>query len=239
MAQSRRSRQTPVNVRGRTIDVYLVATEAQESERQNPILFAPGDGGWRGAAVDFAKTMASWGRDVYGLDTKQYLEAFTDKATLSEADIMADIRRIADAVSGGRKVTLVGWSEGAGLMVLAAAVADKNRYAGVVTMGLGNVTVMAWRWQDNLTYVTKTLPNEPTFSSLRHIGNVTPLPIGMIQSTTDEYVGESESRKMFDAAREPKRYAAVRADNHRFSGGLAEFYRQLKATLEWIDAARR
>jgi fermentation-respiration switch protein FrsA (DUF1100 family) len=237
--QSKRSGPTPVNVRGRTVDVYLVATEAKENERGDPILFAPGDGGWRGVALDFAKTMASWGRDVYGLDTKQYLTEFTGETTLGEADIVGDIRRVAEAVSPARRrVTLVGWSEGAGLMVLAATAPDKSRYAGLVTMGLADLNVMAWRWRDNLTRVTKTLPNEPTFSSLRYIGNVAPLPIGMLQSTADEYVTEAEARKLFNSAREPKKFATVQANNHRFDGGLTEFYRQLRAMLEWIGAQR-
>ena len=202
------------------------------------MIFAPGDGGWGGAAIEFAKTIATWGRDVYGIDTKQYLTAFTGRTVLSEEEIAGDMRRIAEAVSPDGKLILAGWSEGAGLVVLAAA-RDKGRYAGVVTMGLLDRNVRAWRWQDNLTRITRTQPNEPTFSALREIGGVAPLPLAMIQSTADEYVPMEESKRLFAAAKEPKKYAEVRAQNHRFDGGRPEFYRQLKAMLEWIDTAQR
>lgn len=235
MAQSSRSGMRPVDVRGRRVAVHLVAADAQ---RGRTVVFAPGDGGWGGAAVEFARAMAAWGRDVYGIDTKQYLTAFTGKTTLSEGEIAGDMARIAESVSPGGKVTLVGWSEGAGLVVLAAA-RDKSRYAGVVTMGLADMNVRGWRWQDDLTSLIRTLPNEPTFSALREIPGVAPLPLAMIQSTGDQYVPAEEARRLFQAAGEPKKYVEVRAQNHRFDGGRPEFYRQLKAMLEWIDAPQR
>jgi dipeptidyl aminopeptidase/acylaminoacyl peptidase len=61
----------------------------------------------------------------------------------------------------------------------------------------------------------------------------------MIQSTADEYVPVEEARRLFKAAGEPKKYIEVRAQNHRFDGGRPEFYRQLKAMLEWVDTAQR
>ncbi len=236
-AQSNRSGMRTVDVRAHKVEVHLVAADVPEERRGRTILFAPGDGGWGGAAVDFARVMASWGRDIYGLDTKQYLTEFTGKTVLTEEEIAGDMRRIAEASSSG-KFTLVGWSEGAGLVALAAA-RDKVRYAGVVTMGLANLNVRGWRWRDNLTRITRTLPNEPTFSMLREIGAVAPLPLAMIQSSTDEYVPAEEAKRLFAAAGEPKKYVEVRAQNHRFDGGLPEFYRQLKAMLEWVDAAQR
>src|SRR5262245_52087577 len=56
------------------------------------ILFLPGDGGWRGFAIDMAKSIARAGYDVYGWDVKQYLMGFTGKTTLSEAEMAADTR---------------------------------------------------------------------------------------------------------------------------------------------------
>jgi fermentation-respiration switch protein FrsA (DUF1100 family) len=182
--------------------------------------------------------MSSWGRDVFGLDTKQYLTAFTGKTVLGEDEIARDMRHIAEEVSPGGKVTLVGWSEGAGLAVLAAA-RDKSRYSGVITMGLADLNVRGWRWQDNLTRITRTLPNEPVFSTLREVDNVAPLPLAIIQSTADEYVPAEEAKRLFGKAREPKKYVEVRAQNHRFDGGRPEFYRELKAMLEWVDTAQR
>jgi alpha-beta hydrolase superfamily lysophospholipase len=93
------------------------------------ILFAPGDGGHRGFAIKIAENLALMGYDVYALDTKHYLSSFTGKTHLTESDVMADWRRLADCVTGNadEKITLAGWSTGAGLATLAAADANKYR----------------------------------------------------------------------------------------------------------------
>ncbi|MBV6433002.1 MAG: hypothetical protein IANPNBLG_03163 [Bryobacteraceae bacterium] len=224
-------------IRGKSVDLYVVSTPVPAAPRP-AVLFAPGDGGWRGVAIDFARRIASWGYDVIGLDTRQYLSIFTGETTLTESDIAGDIGRIARWAAAGRAVTLAGWSAGAGLVVLAAS-GEKQPYNGVVTMGLADTNIMGWRLKDNLSYITGRLPDEPTFSSLRHIGRVAPLPLAMMQSSRDEYVPSEEARRLFAAAGEPKRFVLVEARNHRFDGNQAEFYRQLRAMIEWVNTARR
>lgn len=202
------------------------------------VLFAPGDGGWGGFAIPLAKQVAGWGYDLYGLDTKAYLVSFTGKTTLKESDVMTDFRAVAEAVRGKRRVALLGWSEGAGLMVLAAAAPSKEPYTGLITIGLGDKNVLGWRFADNLTYLTKKLPNEPTFSSLSYLSRIVPLPLVMLQSAKDEYVGLDEANRLFSAALEPKRFVLVEAQSHRFDGAQPEFFRQLRQALEWTTAAR-
>jgi type IV secretory pathway VirJ component len=166
-AQALRVEKRQLDIRGKFVDLCLVSTPTSAGNRP-VILFAPGDGGWRGAAIDFARRMASWGYVVVGLDTKQYLSIFTGDTTLTETDIIGDIGRIARSAAPGRNVTLAGWSAGAGLMVLAAS-GEKQSYKGVITMGLADTNVLGWRFKDNLSYITGRLPDEPTFSGLRHI----------------------------------------------------------------------
>ena len=195
-------------------------------------------GGWRGFAITVATQVAGWGYDVYGLDTKAYLESFTGKAALKETEVMTDIRTLAEAVREKRRVALIGWSEGAGLMALAAAAPSKDAYAGLITMGLGDKNVLGWRFADNLTYLTRKPPNEPTFSALSNMSRIAPLPLVMLQSAKDEYVGEAEVNRLFHAAAEPKRFVPVEAQNHRFDGAQPEFFQRLKEALEWTTAAR-
>lgn len=230
-----------LTVRGRVQYVYFYPGRNSADAPQGRILFAPGDGGWRGFATAVAETVANWGYDFYGLDTKQYLESFTGKTTLTETEVMTDIRAIADWIAPVRagRVILLGWSEGAGLMVLAAAAEDRNKYVGVITMGLGDMNVLGWRFADNLTYITKKEPREPAFSSLTFIPRIAPLPIVMIQSSNDEYVARSEADRLFAAAREPKRFILVEARNHRFDGNQDEFFRQLRAAFEWVIQTNR
>ena len=200
-----------VLVRGKTQYVFFYPGSGAPLQ-QVKILFAPGDGGWRGAAITMAEKMASWGYDVFGLDTKQYLESFTEWTTLRETDVMNDIGQIADWLAPRRRaaVTLVGWSEGAGLMALAASSGHRQeKYSGVVTMGLGDSNVLGWTWKDDLTYLTKRPPNEPTFSVLSIVDRIAPLPLVMLQSTKDEYVSIEEAQRLYQRAREPKRIFTV------------------------------
>jgi hypothetical protein len=83
-----------ITIRGQKQEIhYYPATGARLNQK---VLFAPGVGGWRGWAITVAQTMASWGYDVYGLDTKIYLDSFTGKTTLKETDVMNDLRQIAE-----------------------------------------------------------------------------------------------------------------------------------------------
>ncbi len=205
------------------------------------MLYLPGDGGWRGFAVEMVKSMASFGYDVYAWDTKQYLESFTTgQSALKETDVMADFRFVAQWITQGRRdrVTLSGWSEGAGLALLAAASSqDKSALRGLLAIGLPESGSLGWRLADNLTYLTKRAPNEPQFSALPRMPKVAPLPLAMIYSTHDEYVSPESARKLFDNAAQPKRLFLVEARDHRYDGNQAEFYKSLREALSWIQAA--
>ncbi len=232
-----------VFIRGQRQDLYFYPGRpnggTQESRRLNrKMLFAPGDGGWRGFAITIAETAASWGYDVYGLDTKPYLESFTGKTTLEEAQVMSDFREIAAWMTQGssQRVTLVGWSEGAGLCLLAAA-AEENRktFSGLITIGLSESSVLGWRWSDIFSSITKNEPKEPTFLSISYLPKVAPLPLFMIQSSKDEYVSMEAAKRLFSVAQEPKRFALVEARNHRFDGNREDFFRSLSEGLQWIS----
>lgn len=225
-----------VAIRGLDQDVYVYPGSGASPNR-GEILFAPGDGGWRGFAITVAQNMSWWGYTVYGLDTKRYLESFTGKSTLRESDVMGDFALLARWMRKGqrRRVTLVGWSEGAGLCLLAAAgPQSRDTFNGLVTFGLPESNVLGWRWSDNLSYITRQRPNEPTFSSLVFLPKVAPMPLLMIHSSRDEYVPLEDAKKLFAAAREPKRFVLVKANNHRFDGNQQQFFQELRQGLEWI-----
>ncbi len=224
-----------VAIRGQQQAVYYYPATGVRLNRK--VLFAPGDGGWRGWAITLAQQMAGWGYDVYGLDTKTYLSGFTGGAGIKESEVMSDFRQLAEWMTNGgnERVALVGWSEGAGLGVLAAAGAEnKRRFNGLVTFGLRDENVLGWNWKDNLTYVTKAKPNEPTFRASAYMAKIAPLPYLMIQSSKDEFVPFDEAKRLATAAREPKRVTVIQANNHRFDGNTNEFYRTLREGLQWM-----
>lgn len=225
-------------LRGKPQDVYFypAANGAQDCPK---ILFLCGDGGWEGVAPDMAQAMADGGFDVYALDTKRYLESFTtDSGTLTDTDVASDIQQVAIWMSTKwrERITLVGWSEGAGLVVRAAAVpGNDSLYQGVVVFGLPEKVELGWRWQDDSTYVTGADPDEPTFNTIDWMSRVAPVPLVIIHASKDQFIPEDVALGLFNAARDPKRYQTVRADNHAFAGNIEGFYEVLTSSINWTE----
>ena len=227
-----------VVIRGKSQEVHHCPPSG--TSPNGKVLFLPGVGGWRGWAITIAQTMASWGYDVQGLDTKVYLDGFTGNTQLTETDVMNDLRELTEWMTNrsGERVTFVGWSEGAGLGVLGvASERNKSVFDGFVAFGLGDENAIAWHWADNLTSLVQK-PNEPTFKASGYMAQIAPLPFFMIQSTHDQYTPLDEAKRLFELAREPKRFVLVEGRNHRFDGNQDEFFRTLRQGLEWIGERR-
>lgn len=225
-------------IRGRQQDIYFYPARGGDA-RAPKVIFLCGDGGWEGMAVEMAARMSSWGYDVYALDTKRYLESFTgETATLKEADIPGDFRQVASwaTTRWNEKIILAGWSEGAGLALVAAASPEgKMSFSGLVTFGLSDSAELGWRWEDDETYVTGTDPEEPAFQTLPYMAKVAPPPLYMIQSTGDQFVSAETAGRLFDAAAQPKRFRTVEAENHAFRGNEEGFYQALSEGLQWVQ----
>ncbi|MEZ5361422.1 MAG: alpha/beta hydrolase [Bryobacterales bacterium] len=233
-----RAGKNAVELRGKKLAVY--ALPAVGRAEAPAVLFLPGDRGWAGKAVDMGNQMASWGFDVFAVDTNDYLSAFTGRTTLTEAQIAADLLALSNRLAPGRPVLLTGWSEGAGLVALAASSSERgSKYAGVVVFGLGNRNFLAWRWKDNFTSAVGAEPDEPTFAVKPHLAAIAPLPIAMLHSTQDQFVSAAEARALYEAAREPRKLIEVEAQNHRFDGNDEGFYRELRGAIEWAIQQRR
>ena len=135
-----------LTVRGKPQSIGYLPSPARTNRA---ILFLPGDGGWRGLAITIGETIASWGYDVYGFDTKDYLESVSDKSNpLNEANIRADLVTVTSWIKarGAENVILIGWSQGASMAALGAA--DKRVARGVIALGLPASGVLAWNWKD-------------------------------------------------------------------------------------------
>jgi dienelactone hydrolase len=207
-----------------------------------PVIVSSGDGGWIHLGPHVAEMLAEHGFFVVGFNVRAYLSSFTsDDHTLGVDDVPRDYRALVDYATRGSPVRpiLVGVSEGAGLSVLAAVDPEmRRRVAGVVALGLPDRTELGWRWKDSLIYVTHGVPNEPTFSVGALISQLTPVPLAAIHSTSDEFVPESEVRKLIARANEPKRLWVVTASDHRFSGNVEEFDQRLLESIDWVRQNR-
>ena len=203
-----------------------------------PVIVSSGDGGWIHLGPHVAELLAAHGYFVVGFDARAYLAGFTTEYTaLRPSEEPGDYRALAAFASAatGRKPILIGVSEGAGLSVLAAGDPDtRASIGGVIGIGLPEVNELGWRWKDSLTYITHHPPNEPVFNATGMVGNVAPLPLALVQSTHDEFVPLTDTRRIFDRASAPKQLWVVDAANHRFSNNLPEFDARLLEALEWV-----
>jgi dienelactone hydrolase len=229
---------TSLTIRGaaQTLHVY---SPAQRKPDLPVVIAVSGDGGWHGLIDDVAVRLAGQGHLVVGVDSKEYLESLSKPSALDPAQVTSDfgeIARFAQAQAGAKNVILVGWSEGAGLSVLAGLEPELRKdLRGVVAIGLPELSELAWRWKDAVIYVTHKVPDEPTFNSKDFVGRLTPVPLMTIQSTHDEFVPLETARDIFARAQEPKQLALIEADGHHFGGQLPAFWQALDRALAWFE----
>lgn len=225
-----------LSVRGKT--QLLARLDRGPSVQNVTVLFLPGDGGWRGAAIAMASAMASWGYETYGFDTKTYLERFSQNGLkLSRTQMGDDLRALVDQLPGGgkRPVVIVGWSQGAAMAVAAVSGYPAHaRIKGIITLGLPESAVLGWDWRATLAIIARREPNQPTFAVKPLLPSLAPVPLWMIHGAQDEYTSPEVELALFQSASEPKRYAEVPEADHRFGGHEAELHRSLKAGLLWI-----
>ena len=229
-----------VTIRGQRQTIYFYPAEGTGSHRK--ILFAPGDGGWRGFAITITEELEKAGYDVYCIDTRRYLESFTGPVVLSTAEISSDLNQMARWIQQGgqERLLLVGWSEGAGLGLAATAdAANQTTFEGLAAIGTPEYNILAWHWTDIGAEITKKLPHEPTFKSADFMAKVSPLPLFVIASTSNEYITPEVTRALFSAARQPKRLVMIDAQDHKYSGNTEGFFRVLREGLNWIQQQHR
>jgi len=211
------------------------------------VIMASGDVGWVGLAASRAQELSSDGYVVVGVNVREYLSSFTSKAAhLQPADIQHDFGELARFLRPKGllppPVVVSGVSEGAGIVVVAAAAAENHDWiSGVITMGLPQLSEIAWRWSDFTSWITKKDADEPSVKATEYLAAISPLPLVMIQSTRDEYVPEADYRAMEKTARDPKRQVLIAASNHRFTDRIAELRAAYADALNWIGGltARR
>ncbi len=222
-----------LTIRGREQVLHLYGTPGG-----TPAVVTSGDGGWIHLAPQVAELLAARGYFVVGFDARAYLESFTNGTrALSVADEPSDYKALIDVASHGaiRKTLLIGVSEGAGLSVLAAADSvNRTSVAGVIGLGLCDLTELGWHWRDMMIYVTHGTPKEPMFSVGDIVHRLAPVPLAAIHSTHDEFVPLAEVNHVIDRAQEPKRLWIVNAADHRFSDNRSDFNRSLFEAINWM-----
>ena len=208
----------------------------QANARAQPlVVFTSGDGGWSPFCADVAAHIAATGRTVVGFNAKEYLTTFaTSQKPVTPEELIRDYGEIIDAalarpgVDPKSKITLAGWSLGAGYSVLVSS--DnvlKNRVSRVVAISLPNYNELAWKPTDAVIYITHGTPREKVFQAQDYLPKLTPLPLVMLNATNDDTSPLVDAQTLFSKATDPRRLFTVAAEGHHFEGGEKEFYHDL------------
>ena len=229
-----------ITVRGQQFTVHFYRPKADGPAR--PAIYACGDGGWRGLAPRTAQELAHMGFAVAGIDSKIYLREFSsvnNPLTIKQlahdyVDVAAALRDYA-RVDAAAPVYVYGWSLGAGFAIAVGSDVDtRANWAGIISIGLPRQNQLVSGVSGNhanLNHETNALYG---FRSADVMGEITPLPLVMIQSTTDTASPQKVGNLLFASAKEPKKYVLIKASNHRFSGARDEFYAALNDAALWM-----
>jgi fermentation-respiration switch protein FrsA (DUF1100 family) len=203
----------------------------------NPlIVYATGDGGWRGKDRELYEQLQGWGYASAGFSSPDYLRNLPgDDGTTTPARLAADFSTIVDAARNSLQmplspVVLVGVSRGADLAVVAAGQPRlQPQLSGVVAMALT-------REEEYVQHRREPTVPFDVYGSLPQLGDI---PISVIQSTRDNYLPAGDARALFGADSPRRVLHAIDARNHSFGGARPALYSALRTSLAWIERIGR
>lgn len=231
-----------VVVRGQQFIVHFY--RPQGDQPATPAIYACGDGGWRGLAPRTAEQLAHMGFAVAGIDSKIYLREFSSINTpLSIKQLARDYADVAVAlriyarVDNATPVYVYGWSLGAGFAIAVGSDEEtRSNWAGIISIGLPKQNQLVSGLGANHTNLHAEGKALYGFRSEDVMGQIAPVPLVMIQSTSDTASPQKVGNALFANARDPKKYVLIKASNHRFSGARDEFYSALADAVTWMRA---
>jgi hypothetical protein len=226
------------------LDLHL-ARPAQLQPGTPLLLYATGDGGWRGKDVDTFRRLIRWGYPVAGFGAPNYLNhlGFVS-GTTTPVRLAMDYRRMIEFAKqtlnlpASTRTILVGVSRGAGLAVVAAGRPELN-------VGLGGVLAVGLTKEEEYvrqyTVVPGKTPSDmPTrelveFQTYEYLDRLRDLPLVVIQSTGDDYLPAAAARKLFGADTSLRRLVPIESRDHSFDGAREALYQQMADALTWMS----
>lgn len=205
------------------------------------ILYATGDGGWRGKDRDAFERMTHWGYPIVGFSAPNYLRHLVrHPRETTPTDIARDYARIIKlakermGVADDVPTILVGVSRGSGLAVAAAGeVALQPSLAGVVAVALTREEEYVHRLRRK-----RKAPQDPPelvmLDNYEYLPRLRNLPLSIIQSTHDDYLPAEEARRLLGPDSALRQLKPIRAKNHSFADAREPLYVELQASLSWV-----
>lgn len=229
-----------VAVRGQQFNIHFYRPQGDKASI--PAIYACGDGGWRGLAPRTAMQLAHMGFAVAGIDSKVYLREFssvvapltTEQLARDYADVAVALRSYAN-VDAATPVYVYGWSLGAGFAIAVGADEQtRSNWAGIISIGLPKQNQLVSGVGANHTNLKNEAHALYGFRSEDLLPRIAPVPLVMIQSTSDTASPQKVGNALFASAGNPKKYVLINASNHRFSGARDEFYAALGNAVTWM-----
>ena len=222
-----------------------VAVPASPRHPDLIVVYASGDGGWFGTAIDQWREIARAGYVSVGFSARSFLRITRpDGATLNSFRLATEYQHIVQDARTALgwpappRVILAGWSRGAAFAVLAGGELPlRNELAGVVAIGLaeGEDLTVDGDGDDTDDGQASTIERRWPFDTYARVLQL-PAPCAVIQATHDNYLPSAEARRRFGPDTATRRFYEVEAKNHRFSGGSAAFSSALLGALKWISS---
>jgi len=227
---------------GKTLDLH-VARPADATTNRPLVLYASGDGGWFGAARDMWRQMASAGFTTVGFSARAFLKIERPRGSIMNpaqigieyGTILAQARQLL-MLPPDTPAILTGWSRGASFAVLVSTEPVlRDEVIGVVAIGLAEDEDLLVNGPDDETDddSASTPHRKLPFDNYTHLAQL-PQPCAVIQATHDGYFPAAAARSRFGPDTPMRRFYAIEASNHRFSGGTAAFDDAVRESLQWI-----
>jgi dienelactone hydrolase len=240
-------RSSAVILHGKSLDLHLSAPQGGPTANAL-VLYASGDGGWFGAAVEMFHRIGGAGYYTVGFSAKAFLKIDRQPDTpMNPEQLAAEYEQILDTarrelrLQSGTAVVLTGWSRGAAFAVLAASAQGAPRgVRGVLAIGLseGEDLAIDGPADESDEGTAAETRNHWPFEPYALMA-LLPFRCAVIQATRDNYLAAARARTLFGSDTEKRRLYAIDARNHRFSGGKDAFDRALLDALEWISSGVR
>lgn len=205
------------------------------------ILYATGDGGWRGKDEEAFERMTRWGYPLVGFSSPTYLRHIVRHLhETTPPDVARDyarIIRIAKArmsLPDTMRTVLVGVSRGSGLAVAAAGEPDfQVQLVGVVAVALTREEEYVHRLKRN-----RKAPQQPPemvmLDNYEYLPRLRNLPLAIIQSVHDNYLPAEEARRLLGPDSRLHQLHPIASKNHSFTDAREALYAQMKSSLEWV-----
>jgi hypothetical protein len=234
---------TTTSLHGKRLDIHL-AVPTPLVHRDLLVVYASGDGGWFGAAVDQWRQIARAGYATAGFSARSFLRIDRPAgAALNTARLANEYEHIVEDAqrSLGWKETphviLAGWSRGAAFSVLAGTEpAFHDSLTGVVAIGLAEGEDLTVDDDDDTDDGSASASGRgwlfDTYARLVQL----PAACAVIQATHDNYFPAANARQRFGSNTATRRFYEIDAKNHRFSGGAPAFNAALIDALNWMSS---